>query len=230
MRGLEPSRVLLLVFVIGALTQHVFAAPLQITKVSEDPNRGIILISGTSFGERPLVFLGTESGGMEELDALLVDSNTIEALLPPTEPGSYRLVVTKRGAARAVVITLGEAGPEGPEGPEGPAGPAGPAGPQGPAGDFGGLVHQTVSSFQSVEPGRLSQPLVALCPPGTIVSGGGGQANTTSSTRGIVLSESMPTNNVIPYQAEGWMARWVNLNGVTTTTNLTVIAICIGSS
>lgn len=91
---------------------------------------------------------------------------------------------------------VGPAGPQGPAGPEGPAGPAGPQGltgpqgqpgpkgdqgepgPQGPAGPAQTLVSQVVtenSGLISLLDGNVE--LVASCPAGTTLTGGGFQSN-----------------------------------------------------
>ena len=81
----------------------------------------------------------------------------------------------------------GEAGPQGESGPQGEAGPQGVQGPQGergevgprgPAGADGFVTYQTVQSgwvaFGTyANPGALFRSVSAVCPPGTLPTGGG---------------------------------------------------------
>jgi hypothetical protein len=85
----------------------------------------------------------------------------------------------------------GPAGPIGPAGPQGPQGPAGPAGAQGPAGPAGASGYEVVSV--SVENGFFvtDEIVIAQCPAGKKVLGGGHIMNPAVGRVG----HSRPHNN-----------------------------------
>jgi len=208
-------KLLALAMTLGLGLTPALAGKLRITRVYENSFNNTLMICGTGFGERPRVFLGSGTGSFDELPVFVDDEHTIEAVLPQVSPGTYMLRVTRSDGKRRVpsqsmMVTLG-------------------ADPQIPTGPPVDLVTVKVQSFQTLDPGRLSQVVVARCPAGTSATGGGATANTTSATRAVLLSESKPTIDEYAYQFEGWMARWVNLNGVPTGTTLTVTVICAAS-
>src|SRR5207253_647197 len=90
--------------------------------------------------------------------------------------------------SRETALTWNQAGPAGPAGPQGPAGPAGPAG-----GVSNYVVATTNSGFIAAGSG---QSVVANCPPGKHVLGGGwsGVINGDSTIR-ILNSSPGPYGN-----------------------------------
>ena len=112
----------------------------------------------------------------------------------------------------------GLAGPQGPAGPKGPAGPQGATGPQGPAG-FASV--QQVSNQQTL-PSGAAGALTAMCPAGTVATGGGGIVGTGGGL-GLVISQSQPTP-LSGGTPNGWIVTAENTSGASTT--LTVNAIC----
>jgi len=211
----QTVKLLALAMALGLGLTPALAGKLRITRVVEDSFSGTLVISGTGFGAQPRVFLGNETGSFDELSTVVDDANTVEAELPPVSPGTYMLRITqsegkRRMPSQTMMVTLGAAS-------------------QVPTGSPVDLVIRRAQSYQTIDPGKLSQVVVAQCPAGTSATGGGATANTTSATRAVLLSESKPTIDEVAYQFEGWMARWVNLNGVPTGTTLTVTVICAAS-
>lgn len=111
-----------------------------------------------------------------------------------------------QGAAGPIgpVGPQGVAGPVGATGPAGPVGPVGPMGPQGPQGPAGRTptmstqvvrVHRLISIFD----GEVT--LVATCPNGTIMTGGGFYSNFVN------IHDSRPSGN-------GWEVRTSTLGGM----------------
>ena len=74
--------------------------------------------------------------------------------------------------ARGPAGAQGPAGQDGARGSDGSQGPQGPAGPQGPKGDSG-TAHATLAQSTTVVQPHTSAALVATCPTGTTVTGGG---------------------------------------------------------
>lgn len=110
----------------------------SISKAIANPTAEILLIYGQNFDEEPEVWLdGIPLHVMSSTDTL------IEAELPPLDPGTYLLVVSREGSrfpgiARAAMdVTLGAVGPEGPAGPPGTQGPQGDPGQPGTPGQDG---------------------------------------------------------------------------------------------
>ena len=99
--------------------------------------------------------------------------------------GSYLLEWNREGVA-GVPGRAGAVGPVGPIGPTGPAGPAGPVGPPGPSAPSGLVNVEYV--FGEMVPG--TSVARAMCPPGTIVTGGGG-----FSTNGAGLQQNHPISD-----------------------------------
>lgn len=112
----------------------------------------------------------------------------------------------------------GDPGPAGPQGPKGetgavgPVGPAGPAGPPGPAGSAQQLVRheiRTPTRDISVLDGIVQ--LVAECPAGTVLAGGGYYSNFVN------ISESRPDGN-------GWLVEGSTPGGLGT--SFAAYAVC----
>jgi uncharacterized protein involved in type VI secretion and phage assembly len=115
------------------------AAKPSISKVLSDSAGEVLFIHGENFDEDSAVWL---EGA--RLHVLAVTDTLIEAELPPRDPGTYLLIVSREGARfprlaglAAMDITLGAAGPEGPVGAQGPDGPPGERGEMGAAGRDG---------------------------------------------------------------------------------------------
>ncbi|MGA7672918.1 MAG: hypothetical protein WBW04_21050 [Nitrolancea sp.] len=125
----------------------------------------------------------------------------------------------------------GEQGLPGPEGPvgatgqQGPAGPAGAIGPQGPAGSAGLSGYQIVSAG-TPHSSSPQQYLIAYCPAGKKVLGGGGAAFIDGSGE-VSFSVSAPTND-----GTGWdvVANLLPGGIPGTTWHLYVFAICADAS
>ncbi len=111
----------------------------SISKVLSDPAGEVLFIHGENFDSDSAVWLE----GLR-LHVLLTTETLIEAELPPIDPGTYLLIVSREGARfprlaglAAMDVTLGAAGAEGPVGPRGPEGPPGERGEMGAPGRDG---------------------------------------------------------------------------------------------
>lgn len=109
-----------------------------------DPAIGDVRIEGTTLHVRgvalntgsPSLYLGTSS---TPLSLTLVAADRIEAVVPPLEAGSYRLLLAYVKGNKPVLadefwFTVGAVGPAGATGASGPPGIAGPQGPMGATG------------------------------------------------------------------------------------------------
>ena len=85
----------------------------------------------------------------------------------------------------------GPAGPVGPAGPQGPQGPVGPAGAQGPAGPAGASGYEVVSVMEENGFFETDETVIAQCPAGKKVLGGGHIMNPAVGRVG----HSRPHNN-----------------------------------
>lgn len=115
-----------------------------------DPAIGDVRVEGTTLQVHgvalntgsPSLYLGTSSA---PLALTLVAADRIEAVVPPLEAGSYRLLLAylkgnKPALADEFWFTVGAPGAQGPAGatgPQGPMGATGLTGPQGPQGAQG---------------------------------------------------------------------------------------------
>lgn len=99
-------------------------------------------------------------------------------------------VDVKDGSLRPVDFKAGmlPAGPQGPAGPAGPAGPQGLTGPQGLNGVSGLQFVQNVSAVNSTS----TRWVIATCPAGKKVVGGGGSAYGATGGVGIALFWNHP--------------------------------------
>jgi hypothetical protein len=106
----------------------------------------------------------------------------------------------------------------GPPGPQGPVGPEGPEGPPGPVGDNGVSEYEIVENSASVslEPGEWGT-VVAFCPSGKTVLGGGGFAPGNS----LVLADSYPV-----FGGSAWSVRFRNVGEGTVFAGVEAYATC----
>ena len=108
-----------------------------IISTATDQNLEKIYVIGENFGTNPGVMLNDI-----ELEVLSWSDISIEAELPGgIEPGTYRLIVAKKGKfekkkndTASMDVTIGTSGPQGEEGPPGPKGDTGATGDTGPPG------------------------------------------------------------------------------------------------
>jgi hypothetical protein len=152
----------------------------------------------------------------------------------------------------------GPAGSQGPKGDTGPAGPAGPAGSQGPKGDTGPQGPQGAPGMQGAQgpqglqgpqgaagisgytvatssgqigtvPGATTQyELLARCPAGTKLLGGGADASTDE----VILTNSGPYRDSTGTDYQIWDARWIVRSdaGSGDTVNVSAYAYCANVS
>jgi hypothetical protein len=124
-----------------------------------------------------------------------VDASTgeirIVAAGTPCAPGSVVLKWNLQGPAGARG-PAGPAGPLGPTGAAGPAGPVGPAGAAGPPGPEGPAGPSGIANVHYILGGMVPNTAVAraICPTGTIVTGGGG-----FSVNGAALQQNYPISD-----------------------------------
>lgn len=109
----------------------------------------------------------------------------------------------------------GDQGEQGPAGTQGPAGQTGPQGPAGPPGEAGGMsgyeVVSNTESFQALGGSFSSLDdehwMVAECPAGKVVAGGGAAGPMPPILTGedpkVALVSSRPN-----FDATGWIAEW----------------------
>ena len=106
------------------------------------------------------------------------------------------------------MLTAGQQGPAGPVGPQGPAGPAGPQGANGVSG------HEIVFATSALDNDE-EKNIVATCPAGKKVVGGGGYAFNLTYPDDVAIVASFPVNSsswrvvaqeTDPY-APGWLLR-----------------------
>jgi hypothetical protein len=125
-----------LAIVVSAAPAHAQSASPLIREAHADTELGVLTIEGESFGSAiPKVTL-------DHLELIVFSSSStqVQAVLPPIEPGTYRLTVsTRKGKDHqdTIDVTIGTIGPRGLQGPQGAAGPSGEAGSAGPAGAAG---------------------------------------------------------------------------------------------
>lgn len=146
----RSHRVLVVLVLMLTAVPPLWGATLKppVLTVAAVDDGGTLRIVGTDFIPSPMprVWLGSESGPLEELAVVSATTSTIEAVVGARPPGSYRLVVAfgPYGLLLSTLsVTVGAAGPAGPPGADGapgatgPEGPAGPTGPMGPSGILG---------------------------------------------------------------------------------------------
>jgi hypothetical protein len=112
------------------------------------------------------------------------------------------------------------AGVPGPVGPAGPTGPAGPAGPRGPRGVPG------VSGLERVDASTAAtssntKSVVATCPSGKRVVGGGARA-TGSGAAKVSVNESFPDSN-----GDRWNANGIEVVATELNWALQAYALCV---
>ncbi|MEW6473765.1 MAG: hypothetical protein AB1679_16050, partial [Actinomycetota bacterium] len=128
----------------------------------------------------------------------------------------------------------GPAGPQGETGPIGPPGPQGETGPVGPAGPAGLPGAPGVSGWEIVHSGPVTVPLngstksiVARCPAGKKVFGGGYNSASVTGTDTATVTASFPVAgavpNVDPRTTPGWL---ISARNATGDIMLTAYAIC----
>ena len=117
------------------------------------------------------------------------DDGTIRACVN-ARTGEVRIVAAGARCARgSVPLRWNQQGPVGARGPAGPAGPAGAAGPPGPVGPAG---PSGIANVQYIFGDMVPNTSVAraMCPTGTIVTGGGG-----FSVNGAGLQQNYPISD-----------------------------------
>jgi len=112
----------------------------------------------------------------------------------------------------------GAAGATGPAGPTGAAGPAGPAGAQGPPGPVN-LIYAESAVTALPASSRVTQ--VAVCPAGTVVTGGGSLTASTDTTVNVGSSDWDTSTGDVP---DEWSVTMNNASANATT--FIVDAIC----
>ena len=112
-------------------------AQILITKVQLDLGNQTLLAIGSNFGPSPGVFMGSDTGTLDQLNVTNSGVNFVVADLLTTAAGTYVVLVVDGATVGFADVTIGTVGPTGPEGPPGPEGPQGPQGVQGPVGPLG---------------------------------------------------------------------------------------------
>lgn len=195
---------------------------LAVSKVVVAADDVTLLIEGVNFGAAaPFVTVdGTQ------LTTQASTPTSIVALMPgPLPAGSYRLTVARGSTPREIGhfdMTIGGVGPQGPQGEPGPAGLAGAAGPTGPQG-LPGLsnyvrVHNFTSGSVTWAANGGTQGLVAECPAGSVVLGGGGLTGVLNPQ--VVMTRSFPTSDT------RWLVVFANNSSQPFSTQLNAYAIC----
>jgi len=130
--------------------------------------------------------------------ATIPDSQGVIHACYKTDNGQLRLVDTGSCNPSELDISWNQTGPQGPVGPKGDAGAQGIQGPPGPAGADGqpGISGYTVV-HESTGGAGLNHSIVAHCPPGTKVIGGG-----ASTDLGGDVTQSAP----VTQPPVGWFA------------------------
>lgn len=106
----------------------------------------------------------------------------------------------------------------GPQGSQGPQGPAGPTGPQGPAGPTQTLSSQEVVSSMVDVTGFVEGYAQAICPAGTVVSGGGFLVSA------VISGDWLPRYSRIS-STNGWEIDIINTGSATI--GIQAYAICL---
>lgn len=138
--------------------------------------------------------------------------------------GNLRIASSCRSNEQA--LSWNQTGPQGPAGPQGapgvqgPAGPAGPAGPQGPA---GATKVQVVKNSATVG-NNVAQDVIALCPAGTTVTGGGGEVSPNGLANAYLTASSPYFSSASATSPSGWHIIGSNLSGSSLT--FSAYALC----
>jgi hypothetical protein len=103
------------------------------------------------------------------------------------------------------------AGQQGPVGPAGPQGPAGPAGPQGAAGVNGVSGVEIVYASTGMD-SDTQKSIVASCPAGKKVVGGGGFAYDGTFPSQVALVASYPSSSttwrLVAHEVDAYAGNW----------------------
>jgi hypothetical protein len=139
---MRKSILLLVIFLVGAL---IFTSPVwgyhgkvKIESAAVDIENEKIYIVGHTFGDDPRVYLDDST-----LEIFYSTDNYIEAQLPLSEQGTYRLEVVnsnkkyRRWLKDSLDLTIGTVGPKGDKGDPGDQGPKGDKGDKGDPGEPG---------------------------------------------------------------------------------------------
>jgi hypothetical protein len=145
--------------------------------------------------------------------------------------GGHIAMTTADGTCHAseTKISWNQTGPEGPAGAQGPAGPAGltgpqgPQGPQGPAGPTQSPRTQTVIASEDTIIPAMSGQLgsLAICPAGTVVTGGGYVIHARPQTGWSVISSAEGFGS----NPNDWFV--VMDNSGTTSLEFVAVAVCL---
>jgi hypothetical protein len=133
-------------------------------------------------------------------------------------PRGAEVLIWNQAGPQGLTGSQGPAGVQGPAGPQGGVGPQGPVGSQGPAGPQGPVGLPAPSAVPQIQyvwgdfPYPGTSVSRAICPPDTVVVGGGGL-----SVGGEALMHSFPIGDltgVIAYgsQAIGWQVAGVDFS------------------
>lgn len=147
-------------------------------------------------------------------------------LLPKNSVGTKQVIDHSllRQDFKSGTLLRGPAGPKGTTGaagatgPAGPAGPAGAGGPQGPAGPVN-LTYAESALTALPANSRVTQ--VAVCPAGTVVTGGGSLTASTDTTVNVANSDWDTSTGDVP---DEWSVTMNNASANATT--FIVDAIC----
>ena len=122
-----------------------------ITNVQLDLDSQVLVAIGANLGPNSTVFMGAETGALDQLNVTNSGTNFVVADLLTTAPGTYVLLVVNGASVGFADVTIGPIGPIGPEGPPGPEGPQGPQGLPGPEGPSGPEGPQGPQGIQGAE-------------------------------------------------------------------------------
>ena len=114
------------------LLTPVVQAQIIITTVQLDLGNQTLLAIGSNFGPSPDIFMGSDTGTLDQLNVTNSGANFVVADLLTTAAGTYVVLVANGATVGFADVTIGPIGPTGPEGPPGPQGVQGPEGPVGP--------------------------------------------------------------------------------------------------
>jgi hypothetical protein len=122
-------------------------------------------------------------------------------------------------------LPRGARGPAGPGGARGPAGPAGPAGPKGDPGPPGPVNLTYVTSADVPLPAGTQADAFALCPAGTVVTGGGAFTDSTDTGVSVKTSTIATSDGTTP---DAWLIAMNNASATATT--FSAQAVCTSAT
>ena len=179
--------------ILVATLSSVFASVLTTAVISGSLLGANTANSANTTGEAIIV----QPGGVESILQGDVDCDSVVGTRE--SQGILRYVLEQPALSQdepcpdiATLIPAGEGvpGPQGPQGDEGPAGPQGEQGPQGAT----GLSEYEIVSETSASNSAFSKQVIAECPDGKDVLGGGGGIFGTNGHVAITYSHPGPGN------------------------------------